>query len=146
MDHVRRNRPRVLFIGYGETDIWSHDGRYDLLLRAAHQVDGFVSDLWSTMQATPEYRGKTTFIITTDHGRGDGVSKWRNHGRDVEGAEDIWIAMLGPDTPSLGEMANTTTVTQGQIAATLAALLGQDYGKEVRTAAPPISSALSARP
>lgn len=146
MDYVRRNRPRVLFVGYGETDIWSHDGRYDLLLGTAHQFDRFVSDLWSTMQRMPEYRGKTTFIITTDHGRGDGVSKWRNHGRDVEGAEDIWIAVLGPDTPALGEVANATPVTQGQIAATLAALLGENYGMQVRAAAQPISSALSARP
>jgi len=76
------------------------------------------------MQAMPEYRGTTTFIITTDHGRGSGPEKWRDHGKDVDGAEDIWIAVLGPDTPALGERAQAGPVTQSQVAATIAALLG----------------------
>lgn len=126
-EFIRANKPRVLFVGYGETDEWAHSGRYDMVLRSAHQVDAFIADLWSTMQAMPEYRGTTTFIITTDHGRGSGPEKWRDHGKDVEGAEDIWIAVLGPDTPALGERMSAATVTQSQVAATIAALLGEDW-------------------
>jgi hypothetical protein len=37
------------------------------------------------------------------------------------------MAFLGPDTPALGERRAGTVVTESQIAATLAALLGQDY-------------------
>ena len=116
----------MLFVGYGETDDWAHSGRYDLVLRSAHQVDAFIAELWLTMQRMPQYRGVTTFIITTDHGRGSGPTAWRDHGQDVAGAENIWIAMLGPDTPALGEMTSGT-VTQSQIAATVAALLGEDW-------------------
>lgn len=126
-EYLRLRKPRLLFVGYGETDEWAHAGRYDLLLRSARQVDAFIEDLWRTMQAMPEYRGTTTFIITTDHGRGGGPSDWRDHGEDVTGAEHIWIALLGPDTPPLGERSNAATVTQSQIAATVAALLGHDY-------------------
>jgi hypothetical protein len=91
------------------------------------------------MQAMPQYRGTTTFIITADHGRGSGPADWTSHGKDVEGAENIWIAVLGPDTRPLGERTNTGAVTQSQIAATVAALLGKDYRAAVPAAAAPIA-------
>jgi len=137
-EHLPKDRPRVLFVGYGETDEWAHSGRYDLYLRSAHQFDQFVADLWNTMQSLREYKDKTTFVITTDHGRGQTVSNWKDHGKDIEGAEEIWIAVLGPDTPPLGERMRTEPVTQAQVAATVAALLGKDYREEVTAAAPPL--------
>jgi hypothetical protein len=79
-----------------------------------------------------------TFIITTDHGRGSTLKDWSNHDKNIKGAENIWIAVIGPDTPALGELANVPPVTQSQIAATLAALLGQDYRTAVPAAAPPL--------
>lgn len=126
-EFVRANAPRLLFVGYGETDEWSHAGMYDLVLRSAHHADAFIGDMWTMMQAMPAYRGTTTFVITTDHGRGSGPTGWRDHGADVEGAQNIWIAVIGPDTPALGERANVPAVTQSQIAATVAALLGEDW-------------------
>jgi hypothetical protein len=92
----------VLFVGYGETDNWAHQGRYDLVLDSAHRFDHFVAQLWNTMQAMPEYRGTTTFIITTDHGRGSGLTEWKEHGVEEKGSENIWIAVMGPDTAPLG--------------------------------------------
>lgn len=143
LDYVRENRPRVLFVGFGETDIWAHDGRYDRMLRSAHQTDQFIADLWDTMQRMPDYRDRTTFIITTDHGRGSGLGSWRDHGRDIEGAENIWIAVLGPDTPALGERVRVNAVTQGQIAATIAELLGKNYRIVAPAAAPSIVDAVA---
>ncbi len=137
-EHVPRDRPRVLFVGYGETDEWAHSGRYDLYLRSVHHFDQFVAELWNTMQSLRQYKGKTTFVITADHGRGRSVASWKDHGRDIEGAEEIWIAILGPDTPPLGERAQTAPLTQSQVAATVAALLGKDYRQEVPSAAPPL--------
>lgn len=139
LEYVRSSHPRVLFVGYGETDNWAHSGRYDLVLESAHQFDRFVEELWSTMQSIPEYRDQTTFIITTDHGRGSGLVDWKEHGVDQKGSENIWIAVLGPDTPALGERASIAPVEQAQIAATVAALLGKDYVKDVPAAAPPLT-------
>lgn len=125
-EYVKRNKPRVLYLGYGETDEFAHDKRYDRTLASAHAVDYFIGDLWKTMQAMPQYRGKTTFIISTDHGRGYGA-KWTDHGEDVDGAENIWIAMIGPGIAPLGERTNVGKVTQSQIAATLAWAVGEDW-------------------
>ena len=117
----------MLFVGYGETDNWAHQGRYDLVLDSAHRIDGFVKELWETMQAMPQYRGTTTFIITTDHGRGSGLTEWKEHGVEEKGSENIWIAVIGPDTQALGERRGGAVLVQAQIAATVAALVGQDY-------------------
>src|SRR5271170_4263141 len=120
LDYVRSAQPRVLFVGYGETDNWAHAGRYDLVLESANQFDHFVEELWNTMQAIPQYRGQTTFIITTDHGRGSGLVEWKEHGVDEKGSENIWIAIMGPDTAAMGELTDVSPVTQAQIAATVA--------------------------
>ncbi len=146
LDEVRHNRPRVLFVGYGETDEWAHLGRYDLLLRSAHDMDRFVAELWNTMQAMPEYRDQTTFLITADHGRGQGLEDWKEHGNDTPGSSEIWIAALGPDTPPWGERLVAAPVTQAQIAATVAALLGYDYRSASPGAATPITDVIAQRP
>ena len=138
LDYVQALQPRVLFVGYGETDEWAHSGRYDLVLRAAHQFDKFVEQLWNTMQSMPVYRDQTTFIITTDHGRGGGLTAWKDHGSEQKGSENIWIAVLGPDTQPLGEREHVSAVTQSQIAATMAALLGKDYRGFAPQAAEPL--------
>jgi Metalloenzyme superfamily len=143
LDFVKARHPRVLFVGYGETDNWAHSGRYDLVLRSAHEFDAYVQQLWETMQAMPEYRDQTTFLITTDHGRGSGLVEWKDHGEKQKGSENIWIAVLGPDTEALGERTRTSPVTQAQIAATLAALLGKNYRGDVPAAAPPIEDVLT---
>jgi hypothetical protein len=132
--HVQRSAPRVLFVGYGETDEWAHAGRYDRTLNSALQVDTYLAELWATFQSHPEYRGRTTMIVTTDHGRGRTTRNWTDHGKNVDGAEEMWLAVIGPDTPPLGERQNTS-VTQAQIAATMAALLGYDYRRVTPQAA-----------
>jgi hypothetical protein len=138
LDYLQTHSPRALFVGYGETDDWAHAGKYDLVLQAAHEDDQRISELWNTMQAKPEYRGQVTFIVTCDHGRGSGLKLWRDHDKNIAGAENIWIAVIGPDTPAAGEMTNVPRVTQSQIAATIAQLLGQDYRSAVPQVAEPL--------
>ena len=146
LDSLRTQHPRVLFVGYGETDNWAHQGRYDLVLHAAHHFDQFVEELWNAMQAIPEYRNNTTFMVTCDHGRGSGPEQWNEHGVEEPGSENVWIAVMGPDTPALGERADIGEVTQSQIAATLAALIGKDYPKAEPAAAGPIADVLGRTP
>ncbi|MBS1852684.1 MAG: alkaline phosphatase family protein [Acidobacteria bacterium] len=138
LDYVREQKPRVLFVGYGEPDSWAHAGRYDVVLESLRLADQFIQQLWQTMQSMPEYRDQTTFLITTDHGRGGGLVQWREHGVEEKGSENVWMAVLGPDTPALGEREKVPPVVQAQIAATLAAFIGQDYRQAEPKAAAPL--------
>ena len=143
-DHLRAHQPRVLFIGYGDTDTWQHTGRYDSFLETAHSFDGYMAELWKQLQSTPAYKDQTTLIISTDHGRGGGLKEWRDHGVEQKGSDAIWIAVIGPDTPPLGERHDTAAVTQAQIASTIAALVGEDFQSSNPKAAPPLSDVLGA--
>lgn len=142
VEYVKAQAPRVVYFTFGETDEFAHEGRYDRYLEAAHRTDGFLRHLWAELQATPRYRGTTTLIVAADHGRGRGPDDWSKHGKEIAGAEEIWIAVIGPDTPPLGARRDAGPSTQAQIAATLAAALGEDYRAAEPRAAPPLAGVL----
>jgi arylsulfatase A-like enzyme len=135
-----------MFIGYGDTDTWQHMGRYDSFLETAHSFDAYVAELWKQLQSTPGYKDQTTLIISTDHGRGGGLKEWRDHGVEQKGSDAIWIAVIGPDTPPLGERQTSATVSQSQIASTIAALVGEDFQSSNPKAAPPLRDVLGGTP
>lgn len=131
LEYMQRRHPRVVYIAYGETDDFAHDGAYDEYIKSAHQTDAFIAELWDYVQLDPVYAGSTTFLITTDHGRGtQPLETWKHHGKDVPDAGEIWIAALGPDTEALGELTRDQQLYQNQIASTVAALLGLEYTSE----------------
>jgi arylsulfatase A-like enzyme len=136
MEYLKVKKPKVFFLSLGETDEWAHEGEYDRYLDAANMSDRLFGELWSTVQKMPEYRGKTTLIIATDHGRGGAPRAWESHGANISGAEDIWLAVLGPDTPALGEI-KSSKLTQSQIAATIVKALGKNYSQVQPRAAVP---------
>src|SRR6185295_16057004 len=55
-EHLKKHHPRVLFVGYGDTDTWQHLGRYDAFLQTAHSFDAFLADLWQQVQSTSGYK------------------------------------------------------------------------------------------
>jgi arylsulfatase A-like enzyme len=142
LDYLTVKQPRAMFVGYGEPDSWAHAGRYDLVVQSIQNFDHFVGQLWTTLQSMPAYRDQTTLIVTTDHGRGGGLKEWKEHGSEQKGSENIWIAVIGPDTPALGERQKTSPVIQAQIAATVAAFVGQDYHAAVPGVAVPLPEVL----
>lgn len=128
MEHLKKNKPKVLYISFDETDDFAHGGKYDLYLEAAHYTDRMIAKLWNWLQSDPQYKGKTTIILTTDHGRGHhDVEAWRHHGIKVPDADQIWIGVLGPDTPALGEVKTDSQLYQNQIAQTIAQLLNMKF-------------------
>jgi hypothetical protein len=146
LEYLKASKPRVVYLSLGETDDWAHAGNYRLYLDAAHRVDAYLQTLWETAQSMPEYRDTTTLIFSTDHGRGKGPKNWKNHGRKIPDSKDIWMAFLGPDTKPLGERAHIPAVRQSQIAATLVALLGEDYAAAQPKAGKPILEVLPSSP
>ena len=141
LEYLKANKPRVLYLSLGETDEWAHAGDYAKYLYSTRRVDNYLQRLWELVESMPEYRGTTTLIFSPDHGRGEGP-EWTKHGEKVPLAKYIWMAFLGPDTPALGERKQIEAVTQSQIAATLAALLGEDYRRDVPNAGKPVSDVL----
>jgi hypothetical protein len=125
-EYIRQHHPRVVFLGLGETDEFAHKGHYDLYLQQINSVDKMIAELWYLVQTDAVYRNKTTFIISTDHGRGRG-EKWVRHHALVRGSGEIWLALLGKGVQGQGEMQRVNSVYQNQVAATVAFLLGEAF-------------------
>jgi hypothetical protein len=147
LEALREQKPRVLYVGLGDTDEFAHMGRYDDTLAAMNRNDDFIAELWRMAQADPAYRGKTTLIVTTDHGRGSAPkgsvsAAWTEHGsaesvrldpagftipdpKGFPGSEEIWLAAVGPaiHAAPLG----SACLGQHQIAATALTALGEDW-------------------
>lgn len=140
MEWLRRHEPRVMYLAFNDTDDLAHNRRYDRVLDALHALDGFLRELWQTVESLPAYRGRTTLILTTDHGRGHSPRDWTDHGADVPGSETIWLAVIGPRTPDQGVVAGAQ-VTQASIAATLLECLGMPGAGWSPESAPPVPGA-----
>jgi hypothetical protein len=138
MSHLKNYHPRVLHIGLGETDDWAHDERYDLVINALHRTDNYFRELWQFLENDEQYKGKTSIIITVDHGRGNTEQDWGGHGKDTPESRYIWMAFISPDVKLRGEWKNSKTIYQNQIAATLCKLLGFDYAGQNGRAGKPI--------
>ena len=48
----------------------------------------------------------------------------------TQGSNKIWMAVLGPDTPALGERKDKSRFFQNQVAKTVAAFLGYEYSNK----------------
>ncbi len=138
MEALENQHPRVIYIAYGETDDFAHDGSYERYIDAAHRTDLMLSKLWNWLQTDSFYRGRTTLMISTDHGRGNTPDSWTRHASavgavkleigdapdGVPGSDQIWFAAIGPRIQSKGLV--TGHWKQSQIAATALACLQLD--------------------
>ncbi len=128
MDCLKKKKPRVLYISYGETDEWAHAGHYSDYLDAAHHVDHWLSDIWNFIQSDPQYKNKTALFITVDHGRGDvKEEQWTSHNNKIPDSHQIWFAVMGPGIPAKGEIKTSGQLYQNQYAQTFAQLLGLNF-------------------
>jgi Metalloenzyme superfamily len=126
-EYIAVHHPKIVFLGLGETDEFAHEGRYDLYLQQASNIDRMISELWYFVQTDPFYKNNTTFVITTDHGRGSNPFSWVTHGIFTKGSSNIWLAVMGPDILPLGEMKNNEQIYEKQLAPTIAMLLGESF-------------------
>jgi len=126
--YIKEYKPKILYLGFDETDDYAHEGRYDSYLNMANMADKWIADLWSMLQSIPEYKNKTTLLILCDHGRGDKIKKeWTSHGAKIEGADQIWLAALGAGIEPKGEIKTNEQLYQAQMAQTIARLLGYTF-------------------
>jgi hypothetical protein len=128
-EYIQQHKPRVVYIGFGETDEHAHQGRYDLYLEQANNIDRMIAQLWNWIQTTPGYKDNTTLLITTDHGRGSRDSKWTSHSAFIKGSSQTWLAMIGPGVEAKGEMKEEQQLYQQQLAQTIASLVGEKFRK-----------------
>ncbi len=147
IEAVEKNKPRVLYVAFGDTDELAHAGDYDQYLTALERGDDFLRQLWERLQADPFYRGQTTLIVTTDHGRGhEPLGAWRDHSAvryhqlnpdyqpeynktGVIGSDNVWFAAMGPAVVRSGaaEYRGKNCAESRQVAASALQALGLNW-------------------
>lgn len=91
--------PKLLFINLSGPDKRGHEGRWNAYLRAIRETDSMVFQLQKILDTDTFYAGKTTFIVTNDHGRHlDGIADgFISHGDHCSGCTHINFFASGPD-------------------------------------------------
>jgi bisphosphoglycerate-independent phosphoglycerate mutase (AlkP superfamily) len=126
--HLKDEKPKLLLLAFDATDEFAHKAKYFEYLKAANTIDNYIKEIWKYCQKDPQYRNKTSIIITTDHGRGDVKKKqWTSHGFGIRGSHAIWLAAIGPDIMAKHELKMKHQIHQNQIAATVAKLFGYTF-------------------
>ena len=129
-EYIQTQHPKIAFISFGETDEHAHSGNYDEYLQSAHLFDQFIAQLWYLVNKDPFYKNNTSFIITTDHGRGNGTGNWVRHGLLTPGSSYTWLMTIGPAFKNEGEAKTKSEKFNEQIAQTVAHALGYDFNPE----------------
>jgi hypothetical protein len=129
VEHIKKSHPELIYIAYGETDDFAHDGEYDAYLNAAQNTDSLIKELWELTQSDPFYKDNTLFLITTDHGRGtEPLATWKGHGSHVNGAGEVWLIAFGKGVSAKGEVSKTEQLFSNQIAPTILKVLDLKNG------------------
>jgi hypothetical protein len=159
LELLATRKPRLIFVSFDDTDKYAHIGNYESYLASMERGDEYLRQLWQQLQNDPYYRGQTTLIVTTDHGRGhEPLEAWHDHsgaryhalnpeyqpqynGIGVVGSDEIWIAALGPAVTGSGRDSyrNGRCVHQAQIAKSIVVALGGDPGTFTAEAAAPFA-------
>ena len=117
------HRPNLMLINLKDPDYFGHSSSWSNYIKGIQSADENIKDLYDFIQADDNYRGKTTIIITNDHGRhSPGVADgFINHGDGCEGCRHIQFLALGPDFKE--GVGFQTPYEQLDISATVAKLL-----------------------
>ncbi len=126
LETLLADHPKVMWISFGDCDEWAHARKYDFYLDAANATDAFIRDIYEAMEADKFYKGKTTYLITCDHGRGFG-NEWANHGSGTKGSEATWVMLFGKGINAKGETTENGPFYTKQVAATIASILDVDF-------------------
>jgi hypothetical protein len=96
---MRQLAPSLLWITLHDMDV-AHAGCYSLYVEAIQRTDRLCAEIWKTVEADPEYAGKTTVFILPDFGRDSDLDSAGNgfqHHRTGDAlSRTTWMMVMGP--------------------------------------------------
>jgi predicted AlkP superfamily pyrophosphatase or phosphodiesterase len=123
---LKQYHPKLVLINLLEVDVKGHQNDWQGYLKGLRNTDRTAKELWDFIQNDSIYSGKTSLIITNDHGRHlDGRKDgFVSHGDNCEGCRQMYLIALGPDFKRNVVLENK--YEQIDISATIAQMLHFD--------------------
>ena len=120
---LKELRPRLLMINYNDPD-YVHWGYLQHYTTAISVIDDGVKQLTSFVNADPEYRDNTVFVIVPDCGRDSNPLAHVpcQHHFNSKSSHEIWALLAGPGIPK--NLIVDTPADQTQLAATIGRIMG----------------------
>lgn len=133
---LEKINPRVMYMQFSATDSEAHAGRWDGYINSAKNNGIFIKNLVNFVNTHPNYAGKTTILITTDHGRG--TTNWVAHGGNISGSDQTWFVMINPTTITNGGgiVNSPKQYFTKEMSQTMANILGLTYVADHEIAEP----------
>lgn len=96
---LEEDKPNLMLVNFRNPDSWGHAGNWENYLSSMKKTDEFIYRIFTYIQNSPHYKGKTTIFVTNDHGRHlDGHKDgFISHGDRCEGCRKINCFAYGPD-------------------------------------------------
>lgn len=95
---VISDKPKLMMINLGGTDVAGHSGNFDRYVSALSQADSLIYDFWQFVRHQKVYKDNTYIFITNDHGRHlEGIkNEFQGHGDNCLGCRHIMLLAIGP--------------------------------------------------
>jgi hypothetical protein len=123
LQSAMEKHPKLVMVNFASVDHSGHSSKWGEYTTAIVKVDSIINNLWSKITSDPIYRGKTTLIITNDHGRHDDAhGGFANHGDHCTGCQQLFFLAIGPDFKS--NYVSNQPRYQVDVAPTIGELLG----------------------
>ena len=89
--------PNIVFVNLGDVDEAGHEAEWFYYVDTIRWADRLVYEMYQSLQVLKRYRGKTLFIVTTDHGR-HALERggYPHHGCFCDGCQHSFMLLIGP--------------------------------------------------
>lgn len=123
LHYLRRDKPRFMFLGLGDTDEHAHHDDYPAYLDALRHADAVIGDIHATLRAFRAEGTPTLLLVTTDHGRAD---NFVDHGGALVASSRVWLIASGDAVSARGFVHSPEPRHLADVAMTIRAVTGLD--------------------
>ena len=120
---MNRFAPALILVNFWDIDI-AHYGAYSLYLQAIERTDRLVWELWQHVQASAEFRDRTTLFVIPEVGRDGDIhgNGFANHRSGDESCRRVWLFACGQGVPKYA--GSERPIRHIDVAPTAAEMLG----------------------
>lgn len=94
---LRQATPALTVVYLPRVDAMAHTGSWSEYTTALGKADEAVGLIWEAVEARAPLAGRTTLLVTSDHGRHDDAhGGFQNHGCSCDGCRDVTFLAIGP--------------------------------------------------